>query len=370
MTARPFPTRSADLTVDWLDATLRQAGVLGASRVAHFETHPTSHRGGTSETCIVTPHYDPPVATAPAKLVAKFASPDPAVRAAVRDYGLYRREVAFYANYAATCGLPTPRCFAAQHTPADDTCVLLLEFLADARPREISPTAPDEIAAIVPRLAAFHARWWNRPGEIPDIDSELAPPAVERRLAKVTRAFTRLHPEHRSDLGETTATLLEFWLAHAHALADYTRRRPLTLCHGSLHRGQILFADNSPTSFHIIDWQSVALDLAANDLARLVVTGLSPEQRQQHEPALLELYHRALLAHGVNDYPITQLQDDYRLALVNLLVFHVQIFADYPVAIVAKHWRGAQSVWDALFHFPAQAAHQHDVLPWLRRTIA
>lgn len=370
MSASPFPTRSSELTVDWLDATLRQAGVLGPSRVTHFETQPTSHRGGTSETCIVTPHYDPASATAPAKLVAKFASPDPAVRAAVRDYGLYRREVAFYANYAATCGLPTPRCFAAQHNSTDDTCVLLLEFLADARPREISPTAPEEIAAIVPRLAAFHARWWNRTHDLPDIDSELAPPAVERRLAKVTRAFARLNPEHRAALGDTAATLLELWLAHARPLADSTRRRPLTLCHGSLHRGQILFSDNSPTSFHIIDWQSVAVDLAANDLARLVVTGLSPEQRKQHEPALLDLYHRTLVAHGVTDYSLAQLHDDYRLALVNLIVFHAQIFADYPVAIVAKHWRGTQSVWDALFHFPAEAAHDHDVVPWLRRTIA
>jgi hypothetical protein len=138
------------------------------------------------------------------------------------------------------------------------------------------------------------------------------------------------------------------------------------MCHGSFHRGQILFSDQSERLPWVIDWQNVALNIGANDLARIVVTGLLPDQRRQHECRLVAKYHALLREHGVGDYSSEQLFDDYRLGLVNLIVFHSQILADYSVEVIARFWKGKDSFWDELFHWPGAAAEDADALGWLK----
>lgn len=365
-----FPVRPDDLTPDWLTAELQRTAALGASRVVGFTPAPTAQRGGTADVQVLTLTYDRPSPHAPAKLLAKFSSGNPTIRAAVRDYGIYRREVAFYTRYAAESGISTPRCYSAHYNPADDTCLLLLEFIDDAHARDVSDTAVAEIQLVMTQLATFHAHWWNRAQALPDLESELGATSLARRIAKFDRAYQRLMPDYRHELGEPAATLLDLWHTHARSLADHARRRPATMCHGSLHRGQILFSDHDPQRLCLIDWQSVAVDTAANDLARVLVTGLRPDQRRQSEAELLRRYHQTLATHGVREYSFADLEDDYRLGLVNLLVFHAQVFADYRVDIVTKHWNGQAPVWESLFRIPGEAAADRQVVDWLRRTTA
>jgi hypothetical protein len=49
-------------------------------------------------------------------------------------------------------------------------------------------------------------------------------------------------------------SILDRWGAHSSEITEYSRQRPQTLCHGSFHRGQILFPAAAGDPFRVIDW--------------------------------------------------------------------------------------------------------------------
>ena len=365
-----FPARLTELTVEWLNAVFAARGLPGAGRIVGFDAVPASVRGGTSSVRVLTLRYDPPTDSAPKKVLAKFSSEDESVREAAREYRLYQREIAFYARYGKDPGIRTPACYAAEYDERGNTCVLLVEYVENARSRDGAESGPEDVAAAVRCLAPFHAKWWGREGSLAFIESEYALPALEKRMEKVTRAFTRIREGgHRGAFGETSFAILELWLTHARRLADYARSRPLTMCHGSFHRGQLLFPEEGVDLPWVIDWQSVSVNLGATDLARIIVSGLLPGQRRQHERPLMASYHALLVEHGVRDYPWEPFLDDYRLGIVSLIVFHSLLLADYPVEVIAKFWKGKDSFWEVLFRWPGYAAEESDVLVWLEKTV-
>lgn len=365
-----FPVRISELTVDWLNEVFAARGVPGARRIVGFEAVPASGRGGTSSVRVLSLTYDPPTELAPQKVLAKFSSESEAVREAAREYRLYQREISFYAHCGADPGIRTPACYAAEYDERSNTCVLLLEYVENARSREDAESGPGDVAAAVGCLAPFHARWWGREADLAFIESEYALPALEQRVEKAARAFARINEGgHRGAFGETGFAILELWLTHARRLADDARSRPQTMCHGSFHRGQILFPESGGGVPWVIDWQNVAVNVGATDLARLVVSGLLPDQRRQHERPLMARYHASLVEHGVRDYPWEQFLDDYRLGIVSLIVFHSLILADYPVEVIHRFWKGKEPFWEALFRWPGQAAEEWDVLGWLEATV-
>jgi aminoglycoside phosphotransferase (APT) family kinase protein len=365
-----FPARLSELTTEWLNEVLHGKAPFGSGRIVGFDAEPVSQRGGTSDVYILTLAYDRVACQGPRKILAKFSSENSTKRATAREHRLYQREVAFYSQYAACAGVATPVCYAARYNPADETCVLLLEYIETAHARESSEGSPEDIALVVRHLATFHAKWWGRTHDITGLESEYCPDFLERRINNVTRGVERLAGGFRTELGDTAATILDLWLANARPLAEYAKHRPMTMSHGSLHRGQILFSDCDPAALCIIDWQTVSIDFGANDLARIVVSGLTSAQRREREVGLIESYHRTLLEQGPISYSLSELLDDYRLGIVNLIAFHAQVFAVYEVGVVAKYWQGPDSLWDALFRWPGQAADERGALEWLKKTVA
>jgi len=199
---------------------------------------------------------------------------------------------------------------------------------------------------------------------------EYEPSSLEKRMEEARKAFKRIDQgEHRESLGETCFAILEFWLGQSDAFTRYSRSRPMTICHGSFHRDQLLFPEDGTKPPWIIDWQNVSTNIGAIDLARIIVSGLLPAQRRQHERRLVALYRTLLREHGVIDYPEQELLDDYRFGLMNVILFHSLILADYPVEVIQKYWSAPEPFWEVLFHNPAEAAKEWDVLGWMKRAI-
>jgi len=63
----------------------------------------------------------------------------------------------------------------------------------------------------------------------------------------------------------------------------------------------------------------------AQDVAYLLTQNLTTEHRRRYEHELLDRYHGALVAHGVDGYSRDELWDDYRLAALYLFVYAVVI---------------------------------------------
>jgi thiamine kinase-like enzyme len=144
----------------------------------------------------------------------------------------------------------------------------------------------------------------------------------------------------------------------------------MTMCHGSFHRDQLLFPNDGAGPPWVIDWQNVSTNIGAIDLARIIVNGLLPAQRQQHERRLLALYHTMLREHGVTGHPEQDLLDDYRFGLMNVILFHSLILADYPVEVIQKYWTARTPFWEVLFHWPGEAAKEWDVLEWMKQAVS
>ena len=322
------PARPSELSVEWLSACLREACVLGAGeRVAGFDLERVGEgRGFAGQIARVTLRYEPRSVKAPATLIAKFATEHAGTRETMRWLEGYAREVRFYRELAPEIGLGTPRCYFAHYDPAAHECCLLLEDLAPAESVDYDAGYSFEQAQrALEQLAAMHARHWNRVAHLEwlRVDSALFAhmrarfmkglPAVVERYRMQYPAFVRVAQRFVPILAGDEVFAL-------------ARRPPLTLIHGDLHIDNVFFPSARGGRFAIVDWQSVAVSrLGTYDVARLLCMGMRPEQRRQHEGALLRHYHRALCAHGVRDYSLRRLRMRYRQELVSIVLVSVLV---------------------------------------------
>ena len=93
-----------------------------------------------------------------------------------------------------------------------------------------------------------------------------------------------------------------------------------TLAHGDAHVWNLLYPrDVAASSIHLIDWDAWRIGRGAFDLAYMMAVHWYPERRARLEAPLIERYHAGLLAHGVTDYSLDRLWEDYRLGVIGHL---------------------------------------------------
>jgi len=101
-----------------------------------------------------------------------------------------------------------------------------------------------------------------------------------------------------------------------------TSGRNLTLVHGDCYLSQFLCPRDGSGHTYLIDWQDVHVDLPANDLTFALTTFWTSEQRRagNREKRFLQCYLEGLRSAGVGGYDWEQLQWDYRLLLIWLVL--------------------------------------------------
>jgi aminoglycoside phosphotransferase (APT) family kinase protein len=360
------PTAIGEVDAGWLAERLYACGVRG--RLRSVSATPVPRQGMTSLAHVLSLEWD---GEGPAQLLIKFSLDTPPIREAMAANRGFEREVAFYTRFADRAGIPVPHCYWANWDAASGRCAMLLEYVADARATDVFTGSVDEVEQVVALLGPFHARWWTHSTELAAMPPCRAPFMVDLIAAKLAPALDTIRDRYRAEVGDTLAALLELWLPNAQRLAERERARPQTLVHGDLHRGQVLFPPAGPP--RIIDWQLAGSDNGAVDLAHIVVAGLRPEQRRDVEAALVERYHAALAAHGV-DLAVAELRDAYREGIARLALFYMTAFAYGDVAPVLAWWeadesRKGHSFWDVTCGWMTQALEDNQVLDHLRRLV-
>lgn len=319
-----IPRTSSDLTTTWLTEALG-TGVLDGTSVATFETRRIGAGVGIlTELVQVSLRYQGPT-SAPASLVAKFASPHEQARQIAQAYHLYENEVNFYRELAAETPVRKPHCYFVGANSETGDFVLLLEDLSAARlADQIAGCAPDQAAQAVRQLAALHAFWWEQP--------RLAQLGWLHRLGDplytegVPFMYHRNAPLSMQHLGETVP---EWFPALSSTFGDATRlllqrldRHPHTLAHGDFRLDNLLFGDGVGTpALTILDWQIVVRGPGIFDLGYFLSQSLSVEDRRAHEADLLALYHDQLVQRGVTNCDREQLQEAYRVVSLYCLVY-------------------------------------------------
>ncbi len=367
-----FPTQIDDITVEWLNEVLTKKKVLKAGRVIGFTAELLANQGTTSRVYILSLGYDHGLVQEPRKIIAKFSSDDVEINKMIQAFQGFQREVYFYQNFEADAGIPIPCCYASGYNAENNSCLLLLEYIENACERNVNTATLRDIELAVEHLAVFHAKWWGKQDMLTGVYYEHCPFLLDQRIKEATVALTKIHRRHRTDVGNAIVSLLEFWLSHVHLLTNVEKEH-VTLCHSDFHPQQILFpmADGDP--FCVIDWQFVSIDCGPTDLARIIYTSLSQEQRRKKEQALVENYYTLLLHHGVTDYPYEKFWEHYRLGIVKLIVLNARVFAVTDIQFALQWWEteGPKGIllWDLLYRWPGEAVEEHDVIPLLLQIV-
>jgi hypothetical protein len=258
-----------------------------------------------------------------------------------------RREALFY----LFAGELTPRppslvpCLAAGVDELTGESFVLMPDLSATHAPPVSRThqialrgVPSErrIGACITALARHHAYWWNHPelttgrfdvGSWSRDEDRVAAYGARRRAAWTSLDWTLVEAEVAA-LCERVRDGIE-----AHARANLTPRfvapRHLTLAHGDSYFANFLCRRDGDDAL-LLDWQSPEVDHAGNDLALLLASFWTPDQRHEHdrETRCLRLYHRVLVDNGVDGYSWGDLLTDYRSGLLYWLLMPVQDAAD------------------------------------------
>ncbi len=383
-----YPKRVEDITPDWLNRTLMKSGVIDGESIVDFNTRPVSKQGMTSTVHVLSLIYDGSLqpASVPRQLVFKTSLDHPIVKEALGNNLGFQREASFYIDFGDTPGIPVPRCYAAEYDSEEISCMLLMDYIGNTCHRDVLSGNPEDIELAVRHLAAFHATWWNKKDALsrahPHHVSLLLPTFIE----KLSRSLENMRRFHREKVGNTLISLLELWLPNARLLDDCFNKGPVTLIHGDFYRTQLLFpkeeGDSAGTrspaggnvAFCVIDWQLCAAAPGPTDLAQIVVTGLLPEQRRKKEAEFLNLYYHMLLSHGVSDYSFEQMHAQYKLGLVQMMLFYLCAFEAEDITPVLEYWNAnglkGKSFWEVNCDWPAMALEDNEVLPFLTGLIA
>lgn len=299
-----------ELTAEWMTSALRAAGF--DTRITDFEVEPV----GTGQMSVsLRVRYRPaePVPGLPESMVVKIASPDREVRPLVR--GGYQAELAFYREVAPTVAIDAPRCHLAVANPDATSFTLLLEDLAPAEQGDQIAGAPAAMIAVAARnLAGLHGpRWcdpslkdypWLRPNDLDAhrFTADLVAGSLDQLAEGLGPALTE---EDRETLERSAAVLAPFLGARP------ARFGPI---HGDYRLDNLLFGPDGRV--FAVDWQTLEIGLPARDLAYLLATCLSVEDRRSAEVELVESYREELARHGVTDYEPAECFDDYRLGML------------------------------------------------------
>ena len=318
MVLDPFPATPELLTADALSALLGapvasfafDRGGITAGFFGDVARLRVAYAGGAD-------------ANLPERMIAKFPSPDPGAFQVGLDRGYYDREVTFYRDYAADCGLRAPACYGSAVDRESGGAVLLLEDLSAMR-LAAERRAPQDAAALLTRLAAFHARRWDDPAlaALPWL------PSANSGAERFARDFPIAWPTILRVLGAHQAgSLAGLGAAVAERLPSIKAaiaEPPVTFLHADLRVENIFFDDAGAPA--IVDWQHCRRGRAAVDAASYLF-GMGAELTEAQEAALLADYHAALTAAGVTDYALDQCARDYQLAMVDRFVSVGSTFA-------------------------------------------
>jgi thiamine kinase-like enzyme len=311
-------------SADFLTERLRASGVLPRGRVIAVDA---------GERC-------PTLVSVAAPLRVEYSSDAPeeaprrlflkATRGGL-DPGLQsvgEREVAFYRHAAPQMpGGPIPRCYDAEFV--DGNFHLLLADLSQTHTMITAwPLPPSDEACerIIDTWASFHAFWWRHPS----LGREVGTFLDDAALAKITVDYRERYTRFADTLGDRLWPAARAIYARVHDARErlITPARlyaTYTLGHGDAHMWNLLYPRDGGTAsgIRLIDWDSWRVGRAAADLAYMLAVHWYPEQRARLEARLLERYHAGLHAHGVTDYSLGRLWEDYRLSVIGQLAIPI-----------------------------------------------
>ncbi len=332
MNGAPVPGNLREVTASWLTGALAPGGAPGdgafrdAARVTGFTAESIGgEMGFMSDLYRLWLEYDGERANLPRTAILKLPSADPLMRTYFDRMGQNLREVLFYQRGENGEHLQIPRGYYCVGDPATGNSALLLEDLSDAMQGDsVAGCSMPQARMAMEKLAKFHAAWWGAPALdaldwLPPKDAETA--FYEKLYEDSWRLFIEKArdgmPPGLRELGDRLGGLVA-------PIKARLSRHPQTFLHGDFRLDNCFFPNEEGTRpFMVIDWEFCVRGRGAYDVATFVSEAYPVEQRRAVEMGLLRTYHSTLEANGVSDYSFEECVEDYRLSMLEVVVFWI-----------------------------------------------
>jgi hypothetical protein len=308
VTAAPTPsivTAPEELTATWLTDALRSGGIDGAvARVVDVRPVGTGQMASCYRVTLE------PIGDAPPSVIVKVPTAGASDSAAIS----YRNEVNFYRMLAPHVLARLPRCYYTDITSTGLPFVLVLEDLAPAaQGDQILGCGPDEARAAVRNLADVQGPLWEHPA----LDAFGAagaandPELLVGYMAWGTNEFIGRYEERLA------AREVELLKAFGDVVRGFRANQPApsSVQHGDYRLDNLLFgADDGGPTCAVVDWQTSCVGAPLHDLAFFITTGLTTDDRREHERDLVGVYGHRLEQHGI-ERSHYELWHDYRFGV-------------------------------------------------------
>lgn len=330
MAGSEFPVRPEQLTNYWLEDVIRQGGDLASgAKLVSFEVKPVGEVIGVlGEVVRVFLNYDTPNA-GPATLVIKFAHKNAENRQIANNTKMYEREVLFFNEVAKEVRMPMTKCYFARMDPVTGGNAVVIEDLVGYDVGDqVKGVTLDQVKMVIDAIAPLHARffdnWQAKFGHMMTIDSEEYiegfTPGFFGTWEQAIRNFPECFPQELLDA-------MPRYVAGLKKIMKDMGNRRMTFIHGDVKMDNAMFGARHPGSLPVImiDWQNMMISNPLQDLAWLAASSLKVDVRRAIEEDYLEYYRTAMATHGVADYPIEQIRDDYDVGLLFMMNFNILI---------------------------------------------
>jgi len=359
-----IPVFAKDFSVDWLNEVL--APHLGNNLVVSCSARDSDIPGQTAAIVLIDVEYRDAAPTLPGQMVAKITSRDPVVlEQVIANYDQYRRETSFYREFP-DCGIPAPRCLYSDHKPETQEMVILMADLAPS----ISPSwaaSTEQVRMALSKLPGLHSKWWNdellrSKDWMVQFDNRAFFGAVYNAAHRGKDAL-----DHHFDTPELTQSIMAFLAENLDLMLKFTASRPFTFVHGDYHAKQMFFPSSEGGEFAVIDWQFPFVAQGAWDFARMISMCLPADVRRAQERNFLNDYHAGLMDMGVPNYPMHELEIDYRMGLIISQAIMVVAASDTDPAILEKECDDLGLDWkEVMFNRTQYALDEWNALGFLK----
>ncbi|NJN81535.1 MAG: DUF1679 domain-containing protein [Caldilineaceae bacterium] len=337
----PYITPPETVTPAWLTEVLRASNMLkqGAVHAVDIESIDTSN----SLTIRLRVSYSPDATSGlPTELILKQNLQADWAKEAGQE------EVVFYQRIGALHPPPPaiPPCFAAASDAASgNSYLLLLDLSSTHKPPVKHPAqagsvqsmpSPLAINQVIEALARHHAFWWDHPELASGAfqvgywsrDAERAALYFQRRQAGWQALIAEEADWFPSELIQLYTKAFDqleaFWARYLEP--RFRAGSHLTLVHGDAYFANFLCPRQRGSETYLLDWQSPSVDLNGYDLANLIATFWTSEERSEsaREMRMLRQYLHTLQSNGVEDYTWEELVVDYQIGLLFWLFMPIQ----------------------------------------------
>ncbi len=246
-------------------------GFLGELRRLHLGYSPDTSRGDNT----------------PRTLVAKAPTSSPGGRQVGLMLNVWEREHRFFAELAPQVLTRVPRCYANLADTAASRWLLLLEDAGDSTaPTQVQGAGRAQAESALAEIATLHRSFSSgRPNHwIPGFDRgpfSALQAAVQAAVTPFLTRFGDLLPAGTADVLRRFAPRLSSWVAEQ-------GESPLSVVHADFRLDNLII--NAQGAVTVLDWQTALMGDGAMDVASLLATSLTIENRRAWEDDLLAGY--------------------------------------------------------------------------------